>query len=118
MSDHLRFWAEELHSAMDQMKRPLRVDPHRTQKMLADAGLVDVKQEVIHLPVNGGSLDPYEIDVGDPQGQVACEHHTAREQPVEQVDQGDLALGEGFDGALSRGVRHEGSSSPASAVNE
>jgi hypothetical protein len=49
---------------MDLMKRPLRVDPHRTQTMLADAGFVDIKQEVIHLPVNGGSLDAYEIDVG------------------------------------------------------
>lgn len=64
VSDHLRFWADELHSAMDQIKRPLRVDPHRTQKLLADAGFVDIRQEVIHLPVNGGSLDPYEIDVG------------------------------------------------------
>lgn len=64
MSDHLKFWADELHSAMDLMKRPLRVDPHRTQQMLADAGFVDIKQEVIRLPVNGGSLDPFEIDVG------------------------------------------------------
>ncbi|KAK7713391.1 hypothetical protein SLS64_004641 [Diaporthe eres] len=64
VSDHLKFWADELHSAMDLMKRPLRVDPHRTQQMLADAGLVDIKQEVIRLPVNGGSLEPFEIDVG------------------------------------------------------
>lgn len=64
VSDHLKFWAEELHSAMDQMKRPLRVDPHRTEQMLMDAGFVDIKQEVIRLPVNGGSDDPYEMDVG------------------------------------------------------
>ncbi|KAI3395715.1 hypothetical protein diail_938 [Diaporthe ilicicola] len=64
VSDHLRFWAEELHSAMDQMKRPLRIDPHRTQQMLADAGFVEIKQEVIRLPLNGGSETPYEIDVG------------------------------------------------------
>ncbi|KAJ0115815.1 methyltransferase [Diaporthe amygdali] len=64
VSSHLRYWAEELHNAMDAMKRPLRVDSRRTQQMLADAGFVDIKQEVIHLPVNGGSDDPYEIDVG------------------------------------------------------
>ncbi|KAG8163550.1 hypothetical protein KVR01_006847 [Diaporthe batatas] len=64
VSHHLRLWAEELHGAMDQMKRPLRVDPNRTQQLLTDTGFVDIKQEVIHLPVNGGSLDPYEMDVG------------------------------------------------------
>ncbi|KAL1882276.1 hypothetical protein Daus18300_000762 [Diaporthe australafricana] len=64
VSDKLRFWADELHSALDQMKRPLRIDPHRTQQMLADAGFVEIKQEVIRLPVNGGSDTSYEVDVG------------------------------------------------------
>ncbi|POS71550.1 methyltransferase LaeA [Diaporthe helianthi] len=64
VSHHLGLWAEELRSAMDQMKRPLRIDSNRSQQMLADAGFVDIKQEVIHLPVNGGSLVPFEKDVG------------------------------------------------------
>lgn len=50
--------------AMDVAGRPLRVDPHLTMQTLSSAGFVDIGQEVIHVRVNGGSLDPYEIDVG------------------------------------------------------
>lgn len=64
VSRYLQLWADELHSAMDIMKQPLRVDPHRTQQRLADAGFADIKQDVIRLPVNGGAIDPFEIDVG------------------------------------------------------
>lgn len=50
--------------AMDVSGRPLRVDPHLTVQTLSSAGFVEIRQEVIHVRVNGGSLDPYEIDVG------------------------------------------------------
>lgn len=42
----------------------MRVDPQLTMQTLANTGFVDIKQEVIRVRVNGGSTDPYEIDVG------------------------------------------------------
>lgn len=64
VSPRLRFWVDELFDAMDQAKRPLRVDPQATQQALANAGFVDIKQELLPMFVNGGALNPYDIDVG------------------------------------------------------
>lgn len=64
VSPRLRYWMDELLDAMDRTGRPMRVDPQFTMQTLANTGFVDIKQEVIHVRVNGGSTDPYEIDVG------------------------------------------------------
>lgn len=64
VSPRLRFWIDELFDAMDQIKRPLRINPQATQQALANAGFVDIKQEVLHMFVNGGAKNPYDIDVG------------------------------------------------------
>ncbi|KUI60476.1 hypothetical protein VP1G_07676 [Cytospora mali] len=64
VSPHLRFWADTLLDAMDQIKRPLRLDPQATQQALANAGFIEIKQEVIRVFVNGGAKNPYDIDVG------------------------------------------------------
>lgn len=50
--------------AMDQTGRPLRIDPQLTIQTLANTGFQDIRQEVINVRVNGGSLEPWEIDVG------------------------------------------------------
>lgn len=49
---------------MDQIRRPLRLNPQATQQALANAGFVEIKQEVIQVFVNGSAKNPYEIDVG------------------------------------------------------
>ncbi|ROW14180.1 hypothetical protein VPNG_04208 [Cytospora leucostoma] len=64
VSPRLRFWIDNLFDAMDQIRRPLRLDPQATQQALANAGFVEIKQEVIHVFVNGSAKNPYEIDVG------------------------------------------------------
>ena len=64
VSPHLQLWAEELLDAFDQIKRPLRIDPQATQQALANAGFMEIKQEVMHAFVNGGTNNPYDIDVG------------------------------------------------------
>lgn len=64
VSPHLQSWVDELFDAMDQIKRPLKVNPQATQQALAHAGFVDIKQEVIPMFVNGGAIIPYEVDVG------------------------------------------------------
>ncbi|KAH8744972.1 hypothetical protein F5883DRAFT_364230, partial [Diaporthe sp. PMI_573] len=60
----LKFWADELQDAMDQIGRPLRLDPVRTQRLLTKVGFVEIKQEVFRLPVNASCETPYEVDVG------------------------------------------------------
>lgn len=57
-------WAVEFVNALERQGRPTRVDPDWTRQMLANIGFVDIKEELIRVYVNGGSLDPYEIDVG------------------------------------------------------
>lgn len=64
VSPRLRFWADELFDAMDKIKRPLRVDPRATHQALANAGFIEIKQEVINVYVNGGAKLPFEIDCG------------------------------------------------------
>lgn len=50
--------------AMDQTGRPLRIDPQLTIQTLANTGFQDIRQEVLNIRVNGGSLEPWEIDSG------------------------------------------------------
>ena len=47
----------------------------------------------------------HEVDAGQRDHHVAGEHHTAAEQPVEQVDQGDLARARRPDGWRPRRSR-------------
>jgi hypothetical protein len=61
---HARRWAEELLDAMDSFGRPLRMDSNLVKQRLRDAGFVDIKEDVIQLPVNGWSSDPFLRDVG------------------------------------------------------
>lgn len=49
---------------MDHAGTPLRINPDSIMQTLANIGFTDIKQEVIYVRVNGGSLDPYETDVG------------------------------------------------------
>lgn len=38
---------------MDDLGRPIRLDSYLTKRRLADAGFVDIEEEVIKLPLNG-----------------------------------------------------------------
>lgn len=62
-ADILR-WAAELLSAMDMHGRPMRVDSQRTVAYLSEAGFVDIKEEVIKVPISGWSDDPVEKERG------------------------------------------------------
>lgn len=57
-------WTAAFLDALEKKGRPTRVNAERTRDMLREIGFVDVKEEKIRVYVNGGSLDPYEIDVG------------------------------------------------------
>lgn len=64
VSRKFKQWTADFIEALERQDRPTRVDPQQTRQMLANIGFVDIKEEVIRVYVNGGSLDPYEIDVG------------------------------------------------------
>ncbi|CAN8101106.1 unnamed protein product [Discula destructiva] len=64
VSPRLRAWADELLDATDRTARPLRLDRNRTIHALSHAGLVDIREEILHIRVNGGSRNDWEIDVG------------------------------------------------------
>ncbi|KAL1842533.1 hypothetical protein VTJ49DRAFT_5009 [Mycothermus thermophilus] len=57
-------WADELLDAMDSFGRPMRMDSNLVKQRLRQAGFVDVKEEVIRLPVNRWVSDPHEKDIG------------------------------------------------------
>lgn len=57
-------WTAAFLDSLEHKGRPTRVNAKRTRDMLHETGFVDVKEERIKVYVNGGSLDPYEIDVG------------------------------------------------------
>ncbi|KAK4105717.1 S-adenosyl-L-methionine-dependent methyltransferase [Parathielavia hyrcaniae] len=61
---HILRWANELHDAMDSFGRPMRMDSNLTKLRLADAGFVDIKEEVIQLPLNGWPSDPHTKNIG------------------------------------------------------
>lgn len=57
-------WATELLGAMDMHGRPMRVDSQRTMAYLSEAGFVDIKEEVIKVPISGWPDDPVEKERG------------------------------------------------------
>jgi hypothetical protein len=61
---HMVRWANEVLDAMDRLGRPLRLNSELTKQRLADAGFVDVKEEIIRLPVNGWPRDAHGREVG------------------------------------------------------
>ncbi|KAK3896887.1 S-adenosyl-L-methionine-dependent methyltransferase [Staphylotrichum tortipilum] len=61
---HMARWAREVFQATDRIQRPLRLDSNLTKQQLAAAGFVDVKEEIIQLPVNGWPRDPHGRDLG------------------------------------------------------
>ncbi|KAJ4397269.1 hypothetical protein N0V93_001493 [Gnomoniopsis smithogilvyi] len=64
VSPRLRYWSNEILDATDRTGRSLRIDRNYTIQALAHAGFVDIREEVLHIRVNGGSREPWEIDVG------------------------------------------------------
>lgn len=57
-------WAKEVMDAMDSFGRPLRLNSNLTKQQLADAGFVDIQEEVFKLPLNGWPTDAYLRDLG------------------------------------------------------
>ena len=57
-------WATELLSAMDIHGRSMRVDSQRTMAQLREAGFVDIREEVIQVPISGWPSDPVERERG------------------------------------------------------
>lgn len=57
-------WASEVFSAMEDHGRSLRVDSQRTMSYLRQAGFVDIKEEVIKVPINGWPINPAERELG------------------------------------------------------
>ena len=49
---------------MDVFGRPLRFDSNVTKQRLADAGFVDIKEEVINLPLSGWPADKEVRELG------------------------------------------------------
>jgi hypothetical protein len=49
---------------MDSTGRPLRMDSNLTKQRLADAGFVDIREEVQQMPLNGWPADPFTREVG------------------------------------------------------
>lgn len=53
----VRTWAHELMGVMDETGRPMRFDPPRQRQLMAEAGLVDITEEIIKVPFNGWEGD-------------------------------------------------------------
>ncbi len=49
---------------MDSFDRPIRLDNNLTKKQLTDAGFVDIKEEIIRLPLNGQPAESPSRDLG------------------------------------------------------
>lgn len=49
---------------MDSFGRPIRLDSNLTKQQLADAGFVDIKEEVIRLPLNARPAETPGRDLG------------------------------------------------------
>lgn len=49
---------------MDGFDRAMRIDSGLIQKQMSDAGLVDVKEEVVEFAINGWPEDPHRKEVG------------------------------------------------------
>jgi len=57
-------WADELMQAMDGFDRSIRLDVNTTRRRLADAGFVDLREEVINFALNGWPEDPHRKKLG------------------------------------------------------
>lgn len=57
-------WTKEVLDAMDGFGRPLRLNSSLTKRQLAEAGFVDIQEEVLKLPVNGWPTDAHLRDIG------------------------------------------------------
>ena len=49
---------------MDSFGRPIRLDSNLTEQRLAEAGFVDIKEEVIRLPLNSRPAEAHARDLG------------------------------------------------------
>lgn len=63
-SQKFKKWTTDWLNALENQGRPTRINAHMTRERLRNVGFVDIKEELIRVYVNGGSLDPYESDVG------------------------------------------------------
>ncbi|KAK3355345.1 methyltransferase LaeA [Neurospora tetraspora] len=57
-------WAEALMEAMDRAGRPMRLDSHRIQQQMTQAGLVDPHEQIIKVPINGWPEDAHDREIG------------------------------------------------------
>lgn len=64
VSPRFKQWTADFLNALEREGRPTRVDSLQIPQLLRETGFVDPRHEVIRVYVNGGSLEPYEIDVG------------------------------------------------------
>lgn len=59
----IKEWAEKFLAGMDGYDRSARVDSERTQRLLKEAGFVDITHETIRCYVNPWSEDKQERDI-------------------------------------------------------
>ncbi|KAL2023656.1 hypothetical protein VTK56DRAFT_1813 [Thermocarpiscus australiensis] len=57
-------WMNELLDTMDGFGRPMRMDSNLTKQRLADAGFVDINEEVIKMPVNAWPAEAHARELG------------------------------------------------------
>ena len=50
--------------AMDRARRPMRLDSNEIKQQMGHAGLVDIREEVIRIPINGWPADEHEREIG------------------------------------------------------
>jgi len=60
----LKRWANDVMDAMDGFDRPLRIDSEATKRRLAEAGFVDIVEEILPFPINGWPEDPTRRELG------------------------------------------------------
>lgn len=63
-NSYLSQWAMLLFDAMDGFDRSMRIDGGLIKKQMSDAGLVDVKEEVVEFAINGWPEDPQRKEIG------------------------------------------------------
>lgn len=63
-NSHLVQWADGLLDAMDGFDKPMRVNSELTKRALADAGFVDINEEIIKFALNGWPSDLREKEMG------------------------------------------------------
>ncbi|KAK3329461.1 S-adenosyl-L-methionine-dependent methyltransferase [Apodospora peruviana] len=57
-------WAEELMLATEKLGRPMRLNSEFIKQRMMAAGLVDFKEEIIMIPLNGWPSDPHTRELG------------------------------------------------------